>query len=97
MDMKLPALGVLLCAFSFQASAAMRCNSTLVSEGDSTFEVQRKCGAPANREVIPAAPVTGNKPNQSVTVENWEYGPWSGAYYLLKFFDGKLVSIDMSR
>lgn len=33
----------------------------------------------------------------AVTVENWVYGPRNGAHYKLKFIDGKLVSIGVSR
>jgi hypothetical protein len=75
----------------------MRCGSGLISEGDSTFEVLRKCGEPVHREVIPAAPAAQSRRSQAATIEHWGYGPWGGAYYELKFIDGKLVSISFSR
>jgi hypothetical protein len=75
----------------------MRCNTGLVSEGDTTFDVERQCGAPTDRQIIPAAAVTQGQKGNAATVENWVYGPRNGAYYQLKFIDGKLVSIDVSR
>jgi hypothetical protein len=41
------------------AYADMRCGTALVTQGNSTYEVQSKCGPPAHREVIPAAPDLG--------------------------------------
>lgn len=79
------------------AHADMRCNQGLVGEGDSTAEVLRQCGQPDDRQIIAAAPVPQRKQGNAVTVENWLYGPRNGAYYQLKFLDGKLVNIDVSR
>jgi len=91
-------LPLALLAVHAGAFADMRCNTGLVSEGDSTVQVERQCGAPANRQVIPAAQGShSNKRGNAVNVENWVYGPRNGAYYSLKFLDGKLVSIDVSR
>lgn len=85
------------CLHSF-AYADMRCGTGLVAEGDSTYEVQRKCGAPAQREVIPANPGQNRvERNHAATIENWIYGPRNGASYQLKFIDGKLVAIGLSR
>lgn len=92
------ALGLVAFLMHSQAFADMRCGTNLVSEGESTFEVKKKCGEPANREVIPAAlNYPKSKGNHAVTVENWVYGPQNGAYYRLKFLDGTLVSIKFSR
>jgi hypothetical protein len=85
------------CLHSF-AYADMRCGTGLVAEGDSTYEVQRKCGTPAHREVFPANPGHNRaKWNHAATIENWIYGPRNGASYQLKFINGKLVAIDLSR
>lgn len=91
-------MGVILLSIHNLASADMRCGTGLISEGDSTYDVQEKCGSPAHREVIPADPGANKaRKNNAVTVENWVYGPQNGAYYRLKFLDGKLVSIEFSR
>ena len=91
-------VGVILLSIHSLASADMRCGTGLISEGDSTYEVQKKCGPPSHREAIPAEPnLNKSQKNHAVTVENWVYGPQNGAYYRLKFLDGKLVSIDFSR
>lgn len=88
---------ITLAVLQVPAHADMRCGTSLISEGDSTFEVLRKCGEPAHREVIPAVAAVQSRNSQAATIENWGYGPWGGAYYELKFIDGKLVSIDFSR
>lgn len=96
----IPGTVLLLTLMLFQnhAFADMRCGTNLVSEGESTYDVKRKCGEPNAREVIPATS-SNQRPqkNHAVTVENWVYGPQNGAYYQLKFLDGKLVSISFSR
>lgn len=80
------------------AQADLRCGTALVSEGASTYAVQKKCGPPVHREVIPAAlAADGARRAQAATIEHWVYGPRNGATYQLKFIDGTLVSIDLSR
>lgn len=80
------------------AHASMRCDKGIISEEDSTYEVETKCGPPSYKEVIPAAPgFNRNRQNHAATIENWVYGPKNGAIYQLKFIDGKLVNIDFSR
>jgi hypothetical protein len=87
-----------LAGFQSPSYADMRCGTTLVAEGNSTYEVQTKCGPPTHREVIPAATSQDwPKRNHAATIENWVYGPRNGASYQLKFIDGKLVKIDSSR
>ncbi|WP_349238737.1 DUF2845 domain-containing protein [Pseudomonas syringae] len=91
-------LSLALMSFQNHAFADMRCGTSLVSEGDSTHDVKRKCGEPSTREIIPATPsYQKSQRNHAATVENWVYGPQNGAYYHLKFLDGKLASITFSR
>ncbi|HBZ94052.1 MAG TPA: hypothetical protein DEO91_10195 [Pseudomonas sp.] len=75
------------------AQASMRCGTTLISEGDLTVDVRRKCGEPDHREVIPPSSPQGG----GVTVEQWVYGPSNGMYRYLRFLDGKLVEIRVAR
>ncbi|WP_426119921.1 DUF2845 domain-containing protein [Pseudomonas sp. DSP3-2-2] len=90
-------LALAMIAGQSSAFADMRCNTGLVSEGDTTSDVERQCGTPSDRQIIPAVAVSQGQKANAVTVENWVYGPRNGAYYKLKFIDGKLVSIDVSR
>jgi hypothetical protein len=86
-----PALLVLVLG---SAHASMRCNGALIDEGDLIPEVLRKCGPPAERQVVsPALDQSGRVIHGAVTVENWIYGPDNGMYRQLRFIDGKLVEI----
>jgi hypothetical protein len=92
------AAGIALAGFQGVACADMRCGTALVAEGASTYDVRTKCGPPAQRDVIPAAPGAGAAGrNHAATLEHWVYGPRNGATYQLKFIDGTLVRIDSSR
>jgi hypothetical protein len=85
-------LVLVLLAGNIQAS--MRCNSTLIDEGDLAVEVLRKCGPPAERQITPPAlAANGQIKHGAVTVENWVYGPENGMYRTLRFIDGRLVEI----
>ncbi|HEY0287712.1 MAG TPA: DUF2845 domain-containing protein [Pseudomonas sp.] len=68
--------------FLFSASSAqasMRCDKGIISGGETIAEVLRKCGQPDDRDVIqPAVDSSGKPAYQSVTVENWVYGPEMG-------------------
>ena len=89
--------GVILCS-SYAQAATMRCGNALIAEGDTSFEVLKKCGEPADRQIIePAIQADGNPRTNSVTVETWVYGPNSGANSFLKFIDGRLVNIEIRR
>ncbi|WP_076017633.1 DUF2845 domain-containing protein [Pseudomonas sp. ATCC PTA-122608] len=90
-------LALAMMAGQSSAFADMRCSTSLISEGDTSSDVERQCGAPSDRQIIPAAAAPRGEKSNAVTVENWVYGPRNGAYYKLKFIDGKLVSIDVSR
>ncbi len=88
-----------LASISIGAQATMRCGSEIINEGNTTFEVLRKCGEPKNREVI--SPIAGNNSkktnNKAVPVENWVYGPDNGMYRYLRFVDGILTQIKSQR
>jgi hypothetical protein len=90
---------LLLTLSSVSAQATMRCGSEIINEGNTTFEVIRKCGEPTNREIInPAADNNSSKVNnKAVPVENWVYGPDNGMYRYLRFVDGVLTKIKSQR
>lgn len=92
-------LSLLLTLISVSAQATMRCGSEIINEGNTTFEVIRKCGEPKNREIInPVADNNSNKVNnKAVPVENWVYGPDNGMYRYLRFVDGVLTQIKSQR
>jgi len=76
------------------AHASMRCSGALIDEGDLTLEVLRKCGPPAERQIVsPELDQSGRVIRGAVTVEHWTYGPDNGMYRQLRFIDGKLVEI----
>ena len=93
------AVAFFLTLVSIGAQATMRCGSEIINEGNTTFEVLRKCGEPKNREVIsPVADNNSNKANnKAVPVENWVYGPDNGMYRYLRFVDGILTQIKSQR
>ncbi|MCI8208066.1 hypothetical protein AUC61_00835 [Pseudomonas sp. S25] len=96
--MAIRALLVALALLSANAHASMRCNSTLINEGDLAVEVLRKCGPPADRQIIPPAmAANGQLKHGAVTVETWVYGPENGMYRTLRFIDGQLVQIKSSK
>ena len=86
--------GVLALAASSAQAATMRCGSNLISEGELIVDVIRKCGQPAQRQVVgPAVDANGYVAKGAATIENWVYGPSNGAYQYLRFVDGRLVEI----
>ncbi len=92
--------GILLCAaLSFMSAGAMastfRCGTQLVSLGDRSFQVLRKCGDPVARETL--GYTLGEYNRQELPIEEWVYGPRSGMLYFLRFIGGRLVSIDSQR
>lgn len=83
-----------LLAFNATAST-FRCDSKLVSIGDRSVEVQRKCGEPASRDFIGYSETTSGR--QEMQVEEWVYGPTNGMYHYLRFIGGRLNEIDSKR
>jgi len=89
----LPGLLLLAC---FAADAdTLRCGSQLVSTGDRAFEVERKCGPPAQRDLVGY----GLSPNgrQEFVLEEWTYGPNNGTFSILTFEGSRLVRIESRR
>ena len=80
-------------------AATMRCGSQLVSDGDRTFEVQQKCGAPISQDVIGSKETFNSnyRKSEQVRVEEWVYGPANGMYQYLRFEGGRLTRIDSKR
>jgi len=94
--LSLAMLGLLLSAPSM--AETLRCGSDLISTGDTSLRVQRICGEPAQRRQLPPARLADGRLAEGAVVEDiWEYGPRGGAFYTLRFIDGRLVEIHMSR
>lgn len=79
-------------------AASWRCGSGLVSTGDSTGEVQSKCGEPNNRAFLGYKEVTDRYGfANEVQLEEWSYGPRNGMHYFLRFEGNRLEKIDSKR
>ncbi|WP_271104059.1 DUF2845 domain-containing protein [Pseudomonas tohonis] len=93
------ALPLLLAAASVQASSTLRCEGGgLISQDDSTSQVQRKCGDPASRSNLGYREKVDRYGNTSeVLVEEWVYGPRNGMYQYLRFEGNKLIKIESKR
>ena len=88
----------LLLSLPAQAGSTWRCSSALVSVGDSTHEVQSKCGTA--KEVVPIGykeVVNEYGHVNDVYVEEWTYGPRNGMYHFLRFEGNRLAKIRSSR
>lgn len=96
MNLKYPALiGAFgLSCLSAQADT-MRCGSDLVSTGDRSFEVERKCGSPAYRDVVGYA--LGRNDRHEFQLEEWVYGPNNGMFSILRFEGNRLTRIETRR
>ncbi|WP_411860991.1 DUF2845 domain-containing protein [Pseudomonas sp. PDM13] len=92
-------LPMLLAAFAAQASSTLRCEGGgLISQGDSTSQVQRKCGEPASRASLGyREKVDRYGYTSEVLVEEWVYGPRNGMYQYLRFEGNQLIRIDSKR
>lgn len=73
----------------------LRCGSQLISTGDRTFEVERKCGAPVRRDLIGYR--LGPQARQETVVEEWLYGPNNGMFSILTFEGNRLIRIESHR
>lgn len=98
MGIRLSAL--ILCSLStwpVQADS-LRCGSQLVSTGDRAFEVERKCGAPQYRDLIGYTNSRyGYSDRPEMAIEEWVYGPNSGAFSILRFEGNRLIRIETRR
>lgn len=85
---------ILMALTALSAQASMRCENGIASEGDSTEQVLRKCGAPASRKqtgMIEDRRVLDRR--EFIGTEEWVYGPRGGMYQHLIFEGSKLVRI----
>ncbi|MCQ4315045.1 DUF2845 domain-containing protein [Stutzerimonas zhaodongensis] len=73
----------------------LRCGTQLVSAGDRAFEVERKCGPPAQRDLI--GHTLGAYARQEFIVEEWIYGPNNGMLRILTFEGNRLRRIETRR
>jgi len=73
----------------------LRCGTQLVSTGDRTFEVERKCGAPNQRDLV--GYTLGPHARQEMIIEEWLYGPTNGKLSILTFEGSRLISIESRR
>jgi len=91
--------GMMLLMLAAGAQAAtMRCDSGLISTGDTILVVMEKCGEPASRQVNhPEVDTAGQTVQGAAMVEHWLYGPTHGMSYHLRFIDGRLVQIRSQR
>lgn len=91
-------LSLLLTLGYAQASSSLRCNSNLISLGDTSGEVLDKCGEPVSREDLGYMEVIDEYYQRSeVRVEEWVYGPRNGMYHFLRFEGSRLRNIDSKR
>lgn len=75
---------------TLHASGSFRCGNGLVSVGDDSFIVLKKCGEPISKEVV-GYTIKNNE--RELKIEIWIYGPKGGVYYHLKIEGGKIVEI----
>lgn len=92
------ALITLLAAGRALADDTWRCNSALVSVGDTTARVVRTCGEPPSKSTTQYVNIPDNRGGYSeVPVQQWTYGPDSGMYHTLRFEGDRLVRITSER
>lgn len=88
-------LAILLCLTSLGASASLRCDNGIASEGDRTSEVRTKCGEPVSQAVTGYTyDHNGNREYQQV---EWVYGPKNGMLYFLQFEGERLTRVESKR
>jgi len=85
----------LLCASPTTQADTLRCGSQLISTGDRTFEVERKCGAPIQRDLV--GYTLGQHARQERVIEEWLYGPTNGKLSILTFEGNRLIRIESRR
>lgn len=86
----------LLGAISSNAMAStFRCGSQLVSLGERSFQVLKKCGEPIAREDV--GYTLGEYNHRELHIQEWVYGPSNGMYHYLRFTGNRLTSIESQR
>jgi hypothetical protein len=93
--MKYLVAGVLLATITDVEADTMRCGSQLVTTGDRTFEVERKCGTPEHRDLV--GYTLSRNDRQEFALEEWVYGPRNGMLSILTFEGNRLVRIETRR
>jgi hypothetical protein len=83
------------CAAPLAQAETLRCGSQLVSTGDRTFEVERKCGSPVQRDLV--GHTLGPYARREVFIEEWLYGPNNGMFNILTFEGNRLIRIESRR
>lgn len=96
MSMKHFSLALVLgCSAALAQAETLRCSSQLVNVGDRSFEVQKKCGEPAFRDLI--GYTLGSYDRRELKVEEWVYGPSNGMLTILTFEGNRLTRIERRR
>jgi len=85
----------LFAAPSIAAADTFRCGSQLVSSGDRSFEVERKCGPPTHR--TPIGYTLGPNDRREFVLEEWVYGPSNGMLSILTFEANRLIRVETRR
>ncbi|MGL4316967.1 MAG: DUF2845 domain-containing protein [Pseudomonas sp.] len=85
----------LLLASGMALASTLRCGSNLISEGDRAFEVEKKCGPPAHRDLV--GYTLSGYDRREFKVEEWVYGPNNGMLSILTFEGNRLVRIETRR
>lgn len=89
-------LGAALIVMSSGAMAStFRCGSQLVSLGDRSFQVLKKCGEPIVRETV--GYTIGEYNHRELHIQEWVYGPNNGMYHILRFEGNRLSRIESQR
>ncbi|MDY0250152.1 MAG: DUF2845 domain-containing protein [Pseudomonas sp.] len=76
-------------------ASTFRCGSQLVSLGDRSFQVLKKCGEPIARETI--GYTIGEYNHRELHIQEWVYGPNNGMYHFLRFEGNRLTNIESQR
>lgn len=76
-------------------ASTFRCGSQLVSLGDRSFQVLKKCGEPVARETV--GYTVGEYNHRELHIQEWVYGPNNGMYHYLRFEGNRLTSIESQR
>ncbi|MBS7662015.1 DUF2845 domain-containing protein [Pseudomonas lalucatii] len=95
MIMKTLSLTLLMGCAGLAQADTLRCGSQLVSLGDRSFEVERKCGEPAFRDLV--GYTLGPYERREFKIEEWVYGPSNGVLSILTFEGNRLTRIERRR
>lgn len=96
-------ISLLAAAASPAADDTFRCGSKIIDTSMTMDEITSKCGQPSQRSVEEVPQYTrraggGTQVTGTITVETWTYDRGSSSFpAVLRFEDGKLVSIEILR